>query len=102
MPQSNRAARAACGLARAHLPSRPMPTETSRPPAAAVPPPAAASAPAACVSCGALTDTPYCPRCGERRAADRRYSLRAFAAEAFETVTNADSTLWRTFVTLLR
>lgn len=58
--------------------------------------------PEPCVSCGAPAGTPYCPECGERRAADRRYTLRAFAAEAFETVTNADSTLWRTLVTLLR
>jgi hypothetical protein len=79
-----------------------MPTETYQPPAAAAAPSEETAAPPSCVSCGAPADTPYCPRCGERRAADRHYTLRAFAAEAFETVTNADSTLWRTFATLLR
>jgi hypothetical protein len=79
-----------------------MRTETQEPPARLAAPTDAAAAPATCVSCGAPTDAPYCPRCGERRAADRRYTLRAFATEAFETVTNADSTLWRTFATLLR
>lgn len=79
-----------------------MPTETHPPRAVVAASPEAAVATARCVSCDAQTDAPYCPRCGERRAADRRYTLRAFATEAFETVTNADSTLWRTFVTLLR
>ena len=54
-----------------------------------------------CVSCGFATDAPYCPRCGERRAADRGYSMRHFASEAFETLTNVDSTAWRTLFTLL-
>ena len=55
-----------------------------------------------CVSCGRPSDSAYCPHCGERRATDRRYTLRAFATEAFETFSNADSTLWRTIRTLLR
>lgn len=64
-------------------------------------PDAADSRPTRCVSCGFATDHPYCPACGERRAADRGYSMRHFAAEAFETVTNVDSTAWRTLRTLL-
>lgn len=56
-----------------------------------------------CVSCGGpQADTRFCPNCGERRPADRRYHLREFLAEAFEAVTNADGTLWRSFATLLR
>jgi hypothetical protein len=55
----------------------------------------------ACVSCGHPTGEPYCARCGERRAADRGYSLRHFASEAFETVTNVDGTAWRTLRTLV-
>lgn len=54
-----------------------------------------------CVSCGFTTDAPYCARCGERRAADRGYTLRHFAHEAFEAVTNVDGTGWRTVRTLL-
>lgn len=54
-----------------------------------------------CVTCGLPTISPYCPECGEQRASDRRYSLRAFVAEAFEIVTNTDNRIWRTFRDLL-
>lgn len=68
---------------------------------AAAPAVAPAPAGAACVSCGHRHDEPYCPRCGERRAADRRYSLRHFAGEAFEVLTDVDGTFWRTLRALL-
>jgi len=31
------------------------------------------------VTCGGPAGTPFCPRCGARRAADRRYALRGIA-----------------------
>lgn len=63
---------------------------------------APAPSPERCVSCGEPAGTPYCPRCGERRAADRRYSLAEFGAEAVEAFTSADNRLFRTLVTLAR
>ena len=57
---------------------------------------------ASCVSCGQPAGTPFCPHCGEGSPASRRYHFREFIAEAFETVTNADGRLWRTFATLVR
>lgn len=65
-------------------------------------PPTPAGAGGACVSCGEPAGTPFCPACGERRASDRRYTVGALAGEAFEVLTNADSTIWRTFRTLVR
>jgi hypothetical protein len=56
----------------------------------------------ACVSCGEPAGAPYCPQCGERRAADREYSLAHFAREGAEAFTNADGKLLRTLWTLLR
>ena len=66
------------------------------------PAPAAPSEPSrqTCVSCGRPSTTPYCPHCGERRASDRKYTLPAFLGEAFEALTNADSTITRTLRTL--
>ena len=67
----------------------------------AFPPPSLAAEPVAyCVTCGAPLATPYCAECGERRASDRDYSLRHFATESIETITDADSTLWRSVKTL--
>lgn len=63
--------------------------------------PAATVAPARCVNCGAELATPFCPRCGERRASDRHYTLRNFGDEVLETFTHLDGTLWRTLRTLL-
>lgn len=54
-----------------------------------------------CVSCGRPAGTPYCPHCGERRAADRRYSLPHFFREVAEAFTNADNTVVRTLSTLV-
>ncbi|MBA3890353.1 MAG: DUF3667 domain-containing protein [Gemmatimonadaceae bacterium] len=53
-----------------------------------------------CPHCGRPIADRYCEACGEMRASMRSRSLREFAAEAFETVTNADSRVWST-VTLL-
>jgi hypothetical protein len=55
-----------------------------------------------CVSCGQPAGTPFCSQCGERRAADRRYSLLHFAREAGEAFTNTDGKLLRTVWTLVR
>ena len=55
-----------------------------------------------CPSCGGGVNAEYCPSCGERRASARVYTLRAFAHEAFETVTNVERSFLRTFWTLLR
>lgn len=56
----------------------------------------------ACPSCGATIVEEYCARCGERRPSARHYSLREFAHEAFETVTNFDRSLLATLWTLMR
>lgn len=55
----------------------------------------------ACVSCGLAADTPYCPGCGERRAADRRYSLAELGGEALESLTDVDGRIWRTLRVLV-
>jgi hypothetical protein len=55
-----------------------------------------------CVSCGLPAGTAFCPRCGERRAADRRYSILHFAHEGAQAFTNADGSLLRTLRILLR
>ena len=54
------------------------------------------------MSCGRPAGTPFCPHCGEERAAHRHYSLAHFGEEVFETFTHADNTLARTFAALLR
>jgi hypothetical protein len=54
------------------------------------------------VSCGRPAGTPFCPHCGERRAADRRYSLMHFAHEVAEAFTNTDRKFLRTLWTLVR
>jgi hypothetical protein len=53
-----------------------------------------------CPSCGEPFPGRFCPRCGERRLGDDRYSLRHFAAEAVEAVANLDGRLVRTVRTL--
>lgn len=68
---------------------------------AAGPAPATVPASAVCVSCGDDVPGRFCPRCGERRAADRHYTLKEFAGEAFETITDTDSTVWRTIRALI-
>ena len=54
-----------------------------------------------CVSCGGDVSTPYCPRCGERRARDRKRSLVEFGAESFEALTSFDGRAIRTYRLLL-
>lgn len=53
-----------------------------------------------CVSCGGEWRENYCGRCGERRPEARHYTLRGFAAEAFESLTDVDGRLWRSVRTL--
>jgi hypothetical protein len=61
----------------------------------------ATSGPAACQNCAAPLAGPYCARCGQR---DERHvhSLGHFIGEAAESLTHADSRLWRTLAALLR
>jgi len=53
-----------------------------------------------CLSCGAQAMDAYCAVCGERRRAETDYSLRRFVAHAFQTVTNVDSRVGRSFANL--
>jgi hypothetical protein len=53
-----------------------------------------------CQNCGAALGGPYCASCGQRRE-PHIHSLPHFAAEAAETLTHADSRLWRTLGHLL-
>jgi hypothetical protein len=55
-----------------------------------------------CVTCGQPMDSAFCPYCGERRAADRKYTLGEFAREYFESIANFDGRIFRTIKTLLR
>ena len=54
----------------------------------------------ACQNCGAPLDGEYCARCGQRHE-PHVHTLAHFASEAFESVTHADSRLWRTIGYLL-
>jgi hypothetical protein len=54
-----------------------------------------------CASCGHAFSSSYCPECGERRPADRRYDLKHFFHEALEVLFHVDHTLPRTLRTLL-
>ncbi len=53
-----------------------------------------------CLNCGAPLDGEYCAACGQRHEPHVQ-SLGHFASEAFESVTHADSRLWRTIGYLL-
>lgn len=55
-----------------------------------------------CPTCGEVISDSYCPACGERRPSSRIYSLREFAHEAFEVVTNVERSFLRTLWTLIR
>jgi hypothetical protein len=57
--------------------------------------------PLPCPSCGAREMKEFCARCGERRLVADDHSLRRFAGEAFEAVTNLDSRVWRSFAALV-
>jgi hypothetical protein len=48
-----------------------------------------------CVVCMAPLSSMYCPECGERRAADRHYTVPHFLGEAVEVFTHADNNLFR-------
>lgn len=54
-----------------------------------------------CASCGRAFEGRFCPRCGERRLGAADLSLRAFAGEALNTLTNLDSTVSRSFAALV-
>jgi hypothetical protein len=53
-----------------------------------------------CQNCGAALRGPYCAACGQRHD-PHVHSLGHFVAEAAETLTHADSRLWRTVAALL-
>lgn len=48
-----------------------------------------------CANCGTSLTGEYCSRCGQRHE-PHVHSLGHFASEAFESITHADSRLWRT------
>jgi hypothetical protein len=54
----------------------------------------------ACANCGAALTGEYCGTCGQRDE-PHVHSVRHFAAEAFESLSHADSRLWRTLWLLL-
>lgn len=54
----------------------------------------------ACQNCGAALRGPYCAACGQRHD-PHVHSIGHFFAEVAETLTHADSRLWRTLATLL-
>jgi len=53
-----------------------------------------------CANCGAPLAGEYCGSCGQRHE-PHVHTVSHFAAEAFESVTHADSRLWRTLAYLL-
>ena len=55
-----------------------------------------------CPSCGGTIALEYCEICGERKPSSRIYSLRAFAHEAFEVLTNVERSFLKTLWTLVR
>jgi hypothetical protein len=56
---------------------------------------------AACPNCGENFRSRFCPNCGERRIENADYSLRRFLGEAFNILTNFESNLFRSFVSLV-
>lgn len=54
--------------------------------------------PVHCANCGQPVADAWCGACGQRQPAAGDFSLRRFAAEAGEELTDADSRLWRTLV----
>lgn len=55
-----------------------------------------------CVSCDRPSHTPYCPWCGERRAADRPRGVVELLGEAWEAFVALDGRVARSLVTLFR
>ncbi len=74
-----------------------MPAAAADPVGAAAPPPLPAYN---CENCGTALEGEYCSACGQRYE-PHVHSLGHFASEAFESVTHADSRLWRTIGYLL-
>jgi hypothetical protein len=74
----------------------------SSPPVPVVSPPEQLPAPPSpsCENCGAPLSGEYCAACGQRHE-PHVHSLGHFAGEAFESITHADSRLWRTLGYLL-
>jgi hypothetical protein len=58
------------------------------------------ASPAACANCGAPGVARYCAQCGQR-SEPHIHSLWGFIAEATESLTHADSRVWRTLFALL-
>jgi hypothetical protein len=55
----------------------------------------------ACVACGHPLSASYCSACGERRASERRHTLREFATDNIEALTSFDGRAIRTYRLLL-
>ncbi|HET7810374.1 MAG TPA: DUF3667 domain-containing protein [Steroidobacteraceae bacterium] len=68
---------------------------TDQPPAIVNPPEIPAAQTLACANCGTPLAGEYCTRCGQRDE-PHVLSVSHFAAEALESITHADSRLWRT------
>jgi hypothetical protein len=68
-------------------------TETTSP--APLPPELPSAQTRVCQNCGAPLAGEFCAACGQRHE-PHVHTMRHFAAEAFESVTHADSRLWRT------
>ncbi|HEY0778238.1 MAG TPA: DUF3667 domain-containing protein, partial [Gemmatirosa sp.] len=54
------------------------------------------------MTCDHSADTPYCPHCGERRAADHAYTLAAIVAELWDHLAPADGKALRSLWALVR
>jgi hypothetical protein len=50
-----------------------------------------------CPTCNTVTDTPFCPVCGEEPLRTRDLTLRGFVEHTFEAFTSIDSKLVRSF-----
>jgi hypothetical protein len=57
---------------------------------------------ASCAGCEEPLRGPYCHRCGERVVEPGDLTLRRYAGQAFEALTDVDGKLWRTARALLR
>jgi Protein of unknown function (DUF3667) len=60
-----------------------------------------ATVPWTCPSCRGAVSTPYCPQCGERPLRPRELTLRGLGEQVFESFTNIDGRLLRSFRCLL-
>lgn len=55
-----------------------------------------------CPTCGEVISDTFCPKCGERRASQRAYTLGEFIHETFEVFTNVERSFLHTMWTLVR